>query len=240
MGSKRADFAYFITVAKRFAKPQFEGLVADRPDLAGHFPNEIESNYATGVYVPSDKVPGALAWAERTVGRFPASERNDFRGLLAVLEHAAGAGLAYWEGTDLGLPMATVRRIEPGVGNNLAMAEPPCEYATFIGAGGSIIVLNDATGRDHKLVFANLETWPPSFRELRCGYGIRVVRSSSGRWLIVAGNNRDDPEDGPSRYFRVLEYDRPPEGEPARSWDCPVKNRHGFSNAGFVGDRIVA
>jgi len=61
----------------------------------GEFPQGIEENYCTGIYIPASNVP-----------RFLLLEKSDlkhFRGLRLILEYAEQNRLAYWEATDLPL-----------------------------------------------------------------------------------------------------------------------------------------
>jgi hypothetical protein len=73
----------------------FEELLAAHPELRGEFPQGIEQNYCTGVYIPARRVRKVLECLGQSLGRYV--------GLLLILDYAARNGLGYWEATDLPL-----------------------------------------------------------------------------------------------------------------------------------------
>ncbi len=103
------------------------------PDLKGRFPQEILSNYCTGLYVPTEHVSQLLAWVERRVKRYPKPDQRLFRGLLLVLKEAADRGLAYWEGAEIAVPMRTIR--PPGTGTRPDLPDVKFRSARRPGAG---------------------------------------------------------------------------------------------------------
>ena len=91
------------------AEPLFADVIAARLDLKGKFPGDMTGNFSTGLYIAAENVPDLLAFVEKKVKRYPKPDRRLFRGLILVLKHAAEHGLAYWEGAELPVPMATMR-----------------------------------------------------------------------------------------------------------------------------------
>src|SRR5262245_16177365 len=83
----------------------FSAVVAKHPHLKGQFPNWITGNYCTGVFVGAPRVAKVRAWVEKAIAKLDKGRQRDFRGLVAVLKTAEAKGFAYWEATDLAIPM---------------------------------------------------------------------------------------------------------------------------------------
>ena len=157
-----------------FAGAPLRGRRGRVPRPGGRFPRWFAGNYSTGVFVPAVRVPEVLAWVEQQVGGFAKGDRRQFKGLLAILRTAAGKGLAYWEATDLAVPMADQYPGDPGpdarrahLGNEPGSAGRAAEAAPLTAHAGIL-------GRrllDHWFVSAayqpfgtnvwDLSAWPP-------------------------------------------------------------------------------
>lgn len=213
----------------------FAEVVAAYPSLKGQFPEEIESNFCPGCFVPAEQVPGLLAWVEERVRGCPKPDRRQFRGLILVLQEAARRGLAYWEGTDL--PVSWTATIMPPADQRregLEEIQSPEEiYLDCVGRGGPIVAFAHGTGfpNDCRTAFADLGTWPPQF-SFAGEYALGAARSRAGRWATASMTN-----DRPYLY-RVRTSDRP-DGE--RTVLLPPDEReNGVGWADFLGEQVVA
>ena len=77
------------------------GPLASVVDAFSYLPTAFESNYCTGVFVPSAKVPALARELEKRFARRSKGDTAEWVPLLRVLHVAEKRGLAYWEGTDL-------------------------------------------------------------------------------------------------------------------------------------------
>lgn len=82
----------------------FYELLAVHPELKGQFPQEIEENHCTGIYIPAQNVRKFLDCLDQ--------RWRQHVGLLLILEYAAKNELAYWEATDLPLEPRTIYTIK--------------------------------------------------------------------------------------------------------------------------------
>jgi hypothetical protein len=232
----------------RFAfspEPLFGDVVAKYPALRGRFPRWFAGNYSTGVFVPADRVPEVLAWAEQKVGGFAKGDRRQFKGLLGILRAAAGSGLAYWEATDLAVPMADQYPGDPALmlaghlGNEPGTAGRAVEAAPLTAHAGIL-------GRrllDHWFVSADyqpfgtnvwdLSAWPPRLAHAMSEYAPYQARARDGRWLLFSETNaKASPRSFRPRVFSDL--GRPPD------LVAPVVIggvEQSITDGGFVGDR---
>jgi hypothetical protein len=222
-------------------EPLFEAVIAERPDLRGHFPAEMTGNYSTGMYVSAENVPKLLKWAEGQVKRYGKPEQRLFRGLLAVLRHAADSGLAYWEGAELPVEAATMKPAGVKPVAELEELEAPDDiYIQFSSEAAPTLVLTHCLpmGQEPRYLaaFGDLSQWPPEF-EFTAEHARRAARSRDGRWVtcsITPDQNVPDQR----QPFRARVSDTPtgektvllPKGEHARSIDW----------ADFMGERVVA
>jgi hypothetical protein len=107
-------YDYFDKVSKKYrgnTEELFDELIAVHPELKGKFPQEIEENYCTGIYIPAWNVPKLL--------KFLKPHHNTFGELWLILKYAEQNGFAYWEATDLPLEKRTIRRLNKGSHNCL-------------------------------------------------------------------------------------------------------------------------
>ncbi|WP_165248474.1 hypothetical protein [Paludisphaera soli] len=213
----------------------FTELVAEHPALAGRFPLEIESNFSPGCFASADNVPAFLEWVEPRVQALPEGDRRPYRGLLLVLKEAASRGLAYWEGTDLPVPMMVTIR-PPADLRRADLEEHPSPegiHLACVGRAGPIVAFSHALGfpNDCRTAFADLTAWPPSF-SIADEYALSAARSRGGRW-VTASMTPDRPY-----LYRVRVADRP---EGAKTLLLPPDEReNGIKWADFLGESVVA
>lgn len=179
----------FATVPTKFrgnSEPLFTAVVEAHPELKGAFPQEIESNFCPGFYIPAEQVAALLKWTRGKVKRFPKPEQRLFRGLLLTLQYAADHGLAYWEGTDLPLPIATM---SPPADQRRGEAEEVCYPDGFKASmwprrefGEQIVI----PGGEQTLV-ADCREWPPKF-QLWDEYAWSAFLSRDARWLTASSS----------------------------------------------------
>jgi len=211
----------------------FAGVVAAHPKLKGKFPKTIEGNYSSGLFVPAEKVPELVTWVEKRVKKHPKPDQRLFRGLLLVLKKAAEGGLAYWEGTDLPVAMATIMPPTQESRSELERVEFPISGSLdWIGTGGEFEFYSDAIGErgTQKTIAADLSAWPPRFTVFD-DYSIEVTRSLGGRWLFLSSMT-DRP------LYRVhvgMDLFGPKQAL------VPLdESENGISTASFLGESVVA
>jgi len=177
----------FATVPKKFrgnSEPLFTAVIETHPELKGAFPQEIESNFCPGFYIPAEQVAALLKWVRGKVKRFPKPEQRLFRGLLLTLQYAVDHELAYWEGTDLPLPIATM---SAPADQRRSEAEEVCYPDGFYGSMWGQrefceqIVIE---GNDQTLI-ADCRQWPPKF-QLWEEYATSASLSRDGRWMTAS------------------------------------------------------
>jgi hypothetical protein len=234
----------------RFAfspEPLFTQVVELYPQLHDRFPTWFTGNYSTGVFIPSEHVSEVLAWAEKEIGQFAKGDRRSFKGLLGILRAAADKHLAYWEATDLAVPMAneypgdTRLMIAHYLGNEPGTPGHEVEEAPLTGHFHSL----GCAVIDHWLVhgdyspfvtnFWDLSVWPPRLEYSLPEFSPDRAHSRDGRWLLFSETN---PEARP-RWFRPRLFSdlhkQPDATFPVAVDDTEVRVRSG----GFIGDRLL-
>lgn len=179
-------------------EPLFADVVSRYPALAGKFPRWFTGNYSTGVFIPAGRAPEVLAWVEGKVAAFTKGDRQRFKGLLRVLRAAVQKELAYWEATDVVIPMTNQsvgdsKLMTAGfLGNEQGTSGPQVEQAPIEGR------FNRFNWKliDHWLVsgdmkpfgtcFWDLSVWPPRLAHTLPAYVKSVARSRDGRWLLLS------------------------------------------------------
>ena len=214
----------------------FGEVLQAHPALKGKFPQEILSNYCTGLYVPAERVAELLAWAERRVKRYPKPDRRLFRGLLLVLKEAAERKVGYWEGTEIPVPMRTLRPAGAGTRPELVDVKFPRYADDFRYRHGDLLVFSSPvySKGDPGTVFVDLSRWPPTMQVLP-EQSVSLERSRGGQWVMVSRGPEDEhrllvrlrADDPLSRTPRLLV----PEGDESLGY---------ASWAGFLGERVVA
>ncbi len=211
----------------------FTEVIAEYPDLKGAFPQGIRSNWCTGFYVPSEKVPELLKWVERRVKRYPKPDQRLFRGLLLILKHAADNGLAYWEGTDL--PVADAIPVAPATPRRTDLEDieaPENIHLDYIGGDGHLLAFSHSIGfpQDCRTAIMDFSTWPPTHTIIP-EYALSADRSPDGQWVTVSMTSEQ------AYVYQARVGPIPGERKLLVPADKSIeKVRH----AGFVGDRVVA
>jgi hypothetical protein len=181
----------------------FRDVVQAYPKLAGKFPEWFTGNYSTGVFVPAERVPDVLDWVEETVSEFSKGDRRQFKGLLRIMRTAAEKSLAYWEATDLAVPMtgtvagdpalmtADYLRNEPGSAS-AGVEEAAAEASLPIGGTaviGDWLVTDDTDPFTTKIW--SLQSWPPKIVRSWNEFAPYHARSQHGAWLLLSEPNAE-------------------------------------------------
>lgn len=209
----------------------FEALIAKHPQLSGHFPREIESNFSTGHYVPREQVPALLKWARKQDAECELKFDGMFRGLILVLEQAMERKLGYWEGTDLPLDLQTIRpeALTKGVEQWMFPEEG---FAHARGLIDQTVFISHGPGEDCWTMAVDISTWPPRY-ETAPEFTLAVARSAQGKLLTVSADRIDNVrylarvrEGSLSAVPRIVPLAKP--GSP-----------NGLTTGGFVGENVV-
>jgi hypothetical protein len=228
-------------------EPLFAAVVEEYPGLHGHFPTWFTGNYSTGVFIPSDRVPEVLGWVENRIARFSKGDQRRFKGLLGILRAAADQDLAYWEATDLAVPMANEFPGDPNLmiarylGNEPSVPGRQVEEAPLTGhfvSLWSILLDGWLVSGDYRPLATNfwdLSTWPPRLAHTLHEFAPALSRSREGRWLLFS---ETDPQAQPRSFRPRLFSDlgEKPEGIfPVVVDGTELSIRAG----GFIGDRLL-
>lgn len=198
-------------------EPLFAEVVRQHPRLKGKFPEWFTGNYSTGVYIPAEKVNAVRSWLETSLQELPKGERRMYRGLLAMLRAAEEKKLAFWEATDLAIPIVGQVPGDPGLMtadylHNTPGGAAPVEKAKLpvnsdrVGGHGDLHVLSYA-GSD-TTVLVDLSSWPPQFHVRSQEFAWRADHGRDNRWLLVSrvGGGRPVPPNR-GRVFTDLRHD---------------------------------
>jgi hypothetical protein len=201
-GEQEADIAVEYPPEFAFSpEPLFAKVVAKYPALHGRFPDWFTGNYSTGVFIPSDRVPEVLAWAEMKIKAFAKGDQRHFKGLLGILRAAADQRLAYWEATDLAIPMANEFPGDPKLmlarylGNEPGSPGSQVEEAPLAGNCSTLstqIVDHWLLSGDYRPFETNvwdLSQWPPPLICTLKEFATAMARSRDGRWLFTSETN---------------------------------------------------
>ena len=176
-------------------EPLFAEVVRAYPRLKGKFPEWFTGNYSTGVYIPAEKVSTVRQWLEGVLAELSKGDRRMYRGLLAMLRAAEEKQLAFWEATDLAIPItgevpgdpelmtADYLRNTPG---SMAPAEKtklPVR-SNRVGGHGDIHILSHA-GPD-TTVIVDVDSWPPQFMCVPRNSPGSADHDRENRWLFVS------------------------------------------------------
>lgn len=228
-------------------EPLFADVVKKYPRLKRRFPTWFMENYSTGVFIPSEHVPRALAWAEKRIAKFNKGEQRQYKGLLGILRAAADQGYAYWEATDLAVPMAGRFPGDPSLmlakylGNEPAAPAATVEETPVTGhlrafdaeRVGTWLVSGDTD--PFVTSFWDLSQWPPKLKYSLDEFAKCAAQARDGRWLLLSETEVDaKPRVFRPRLFKALNR--------ACAGDIPVAPRSAelyFDGCGFVGERLV-
>ena len=216
-------------------EPLFSQVVERYPQLKDNFPDAIESNFCPGFYIPADKVPAALKWAEKKVRSFSKPNRRLFRGLLLVLQTAAERGLSYWEGTDLPVPMATLRPPESHRCSSLEeWVNPEGISMDFRWRDRASFVFAHGIGfpQDCRTIHVDIGQWPPRVSTVWNEYALSAAKSPNGRWVTAAMTSDHE-------YLYRARVRESIESAPIELLP-PDERKNGLAWAGFLGEKVVA
>jgi hypothetical protein len=225
-------------------EPLFAEVVRQYPRLKGKFPEWFTGNYSTGVYIPAKEVSTVRKWLEDQLQALNKGQRRAYRGLLAMLRAAEEKKLAFWEATDLTIPITGQVPGDPDLMTadylrNVPGGVQPAEKVTLpvrgnrIGGRGDLHILSrylpDTT------VVLDLTRWLPQAHVRPQEFGWRADCDANGRCLLVA---RAGPGDyvNPTRGRVYTDLRKEPE-RILRAGDhgTEVKVNDGF----LVGGRVV-
>lgn len=213
----------------------FKQLVKQHPKLKDNFPTAFAGNWSTGVFISSKKVSKALQWVESRVGKYDEGDRELFRGLLLVLRHCAQNGFAYWEGTDLPVPMTTMQ-VEGADARRIARSFkwPDYGYEPLTQSGGLFIcAYRLGPDKQARTAIADFSTWPPKLTWI-WEYAICARLSNNGKLVTVAA------EPGKCSYaIRLRERARPDSEMRELSCERRLLGENGYDWAGFLGEQVV-
>jgi hypothetical protein len=145
-------------------EPMLEEILRVHPVLRGRVPRWMESNYCVGPFVRASDVPRVLAVVERALDAMVPGTRRPYVGLRDVLRLAAARGLAYWEGTDLGVVQAHAEWLDVAAPSEVMVAraaftpglDPPLAMR-----GTELLI-----GKNWKLWAVDIASFPPTARVL--------------------------------------------------------------------------
>jgi hypothetical protein len=228
-------------------EPLFRAVVDEYARLAGHFPTWFTGNYSTGVFIPAERVPEVLAWVEAQVAPMARGDRRQFKGLLGILRAAADRRLAYWEATDLAVPMVSKYPGDPNLmiadylGNEPGAPSRQLEEAPLSGnfqSLGCCIIdgwLVSSNSSPFVTNFWNLEAWPVHLLHTQNEFAPKRARSRNGAWLLFS---ETDPLARP-RLFRPRLFSHLGKA-PERVLPVVVDGAElSISGGGFVGDQLL-
>ncbi|HEY4056581.1 MAG TPA: hypothetical protein VGM39_08225 [Kofleriaceae bacterium] len=134
-------------------------VIAAYPACAGHVPDMFTENYMVGPFVPATHVPELLAYLNTTLDAMVPGDRKYYLPLRNLLRVAVERGLAYWEGTDIGVTQTHEEwlALPPPAGVTLAPS-PFTGYVNLRGVSGSRMFMFESW-RFHEV---DTSTWPPT------------------------------------------------------------------------------
>lgn len=240
------DFPFSLSSSPQ---PLFMEIVAAHPRLDGDFPDWFTGNYCTGVFLQANVVPAALEFVEAKVAGFKKGDRRLFKGLLYILRTAVERGLAFWEATDLAIPIEGVYPGDPRLmtaahlsnlpgQSNPLLERAPTESALSLGPFVSGAYLISSESRPFETTAWDLSAWPPRITLSIPHYSVSVATSRSKRWLL---NSESDPEARP-RNFRPHLFDPTLSAKPIELPPLPVDASGAplhIESCGFVDGRSL-
>ena len=214
----------------------FADLLEKYPRL--EFPADFSGNWSTGTFIPAKKVPKAFKWIEARVKQYAEGDQRLFRGLLLVLQHCAEHKLAYWEATDLPVPMATMSPPADEKRRGERAFKWPDDYGFEpMCRRGNLFVCQDCLGagsEEAKTALADFSTWPPSVQWLP-EYAVDAAFSPSGKFVTVAAD--------PGEYLYTVRLRSSPADanfEVLALPDSGSVGRTGYYSCAFLGEQVVA
>lgn len=225
-------------------EPLFAQVVQQYPDLKDNFPTWFSGNYSTGVYIPANRVSVVRQWLEEQLQALKKGPRRLFRGFLNILKFAEEKGYAYWEATDLAIP---IMGRTPG-DESLMTADylknvpgaPPSEKFSLPGnferRGGyrDVHVLSRALPDSTFIV--DLSQWPPQCHTRNDEFAWRADHGTNGKWLLMSRVGAKQGHVTPVRGRVLIDLHK----EPESIFDVVEKGSTIEVNDGFlVSGRVV-
>jgi hypothetical protein len=236
-----------VELPPRFAhspEPLFAEVVQQYPRLKGKFPRWFTENYSTGVYIPAEKVSAVRVWLEEQLQTLSKGDRRTYRGLLAMLRAAEEKKLAFWEATDLAIPVvgqvpgdpalftANYLRNTPGGVAPAEKFELPFR-ADWCCAVGETHVLSDS--HPEATLVLDVSRWPPRCHTRRREFSWTGDGDGKGCWLLVSRiGARDEVSTVRGRVYTDLRK-KPVRVVQAEQDGTGVMCRKGY----LVGGRVV-
>lgn len=231
-GGLKAEFPQSLTDSPEVL---FKQLAKQHPKLEGNFPTAFDGNWSTGTFISSQKVSKALKWVEAQVKKYAEGDQALFRGLLLVLRHCAQNGFAYWEATDLPIPMAQIQVAGAAERREERSFKWPDYGYEPLTQSGDLFICAYRLGpsKEARTAIVDFGIWPPKLTWLP-EYAKCASISKTGKLLTVAVS----PESGP--YAVRLRDQAHPESE-IRQLSCDRKllSENGYDWAGFFGEQVV-
>jgi hypothetical protein len=176
-------------------EPLFAEVVRQYPRLKGKFPEWFTGNYSTGVYVPAEKVRAVREWLETQLESLTKGQRRAYRGLVAMLRAAEEKKFAFWEATDLAVPIAGQVPGDPELMTadylrNTPGGMPAAEkmklpaHGDRVGGWGDLHILSYA--HPDTTLLLDLSQWPPRHHVRKQEFAWNADRDRDGRWLLVS------------------------------------------------------
>ncbi len=200
-------------------EPLFAQVVEQYPKLRNNFPQWFTGNYSTGIYIPSNRVAIVRHWLEAQLQKLKKGPRRMFRSFVNILKSAEEKGFAYWEATDLAVPimgqvpgddtLMTADHLKnvPGVSPVEKFSLP--QRLDQVGGGQDIHVLSSALP-DTTLIL-DLRQWPPQCHVRDEEFTWRADRGNSGKWLFISRSGAKRGQITPARGRILADLHKDPE-----------------------------
>lgn len=167
----------------------FERLIEKHPFLKGQFPTSFSGNWSTGKFIPAQNIKKALHWVEKQIKEYKEPDKDSFQGLIHVLRYCAEHKLAYWEGTDLPIPMATISV----KGNEQRRAERCFSWPDYgyvpIARKENLFVCKYYLGPDKesRTALTDFSNWPPTVKWIN-EYAAEAAIAGSGKLALMSSS----------------------------------------------------
>ncbi len=215
----------------------FRPLVKKYPQLKGAFPQTFSGNWSTGTFIPANKVSKALRWVKKTVEALDEGDQGLFRGLLLVLDHCVKYKLAYWEGTDLPVPMAEMS-LEGNEARRAARSFKWPDYGYLpLAQKKDLFVCKYSLGPNDstRTALADFSVWPPKLEWLH-EYAIGAALSDAGKLVTRASHPKLVD-------YQVVIRDKAAADAVPRTPAVGASTKigpHGYEWVGFFEEQVIA
>ena len=161
-------------------------IVDAYPAVRKRVPSMFQQNYCVGPFIRAADVPRVLAYVEKTLAAMVPGDRTYYTVLARVLRVAAARGMAYWEGTDLGVAQAHAEWLEDErpVGGPLRIAPSAVKDQPKAVSGDRFVMYSEA-----ETPILDVSTFPPT-TQLISGY--RTTMAAFTPWNTVLMSSAND------------------------------------------------